>query len=102
MKFSPRIDPRLIDALASLDDPNESVAEIRRRLRVVTDSLDLPRPSYESVRQLVRQLRTPSHRRPKREILADLAFYTGPPLALIEELLSEDVPRTIISSKSTK
>jgi hypothetical protein len=53
VQFAPRIDPRILRALSKLDDPDESIAESRRRLGEVARELGLPRPSYERVRQLV-------------------------------------------------
>jgi hypothetical protein len=90
VKSSPRIDRRLIRALPALDDPTEPIAETRRRLGALAESLDLPRPSYERVRQLVHANRRVRPGRTKAELLADLALYTGPPQELIGELLSAD------------
>lgn len=91
MKFSPRIDTRLIRALPELDDPEKPIAETRRRLGDLASQLDLPRPSYERVRQLVNLQRSMSGLRPARvDALLDLAFYTAPPQRAVVELLVRD------------
>jgi len=91
MKFSPRIDIRLIRALPDLDDPEKPIAETRRRLGDLAFQLDLPRPSYERVRQLVNIQRSMSRPRPARvDALLDLAFYTAPPQRAVAELLVRD------------
>ncbi len=66
------------------------MAETRRRLGAVAETLGLPRPSYESVRQLVRAHRRSRRRRSEAEIILDLALYTGPPDKLVADLLSSD------------
>jgi hypothetical protein len=91
MKFSPRIDMRLIRALPELDDPEKPIAETRRRLGDLAFQLDLPRPSYERFRQLVNLQRSMSGLRPGRvDALLDLAFYTAPPQRAVTELLVRD------------
>jgi hypothetical protein len=90
MKFSPRVDIRLISALAELDDPKRPIAETRRRLGDVAGQLDLPRPSYERVRQLVNTHRAMSRRPARVDALLDLAFYTAPPQRAIADLFSPD------------
>jgi len=85
---APRLDPRLTRAIAELDDPTLPIAETRRRIGTLADSLGLPRPSYERVRQLVHL-----HRRPDQvafgfDDLVDLAFNTRPADAVIADLLT--------------
>jgi hypothetical protein len=87
VKSSPRIDRRLGEALAALDDPHASVAETHRRLGAVADVLELPRPNWESVRLLLRAHRT-TPRSPRTHALLDLAFYTRSPIDAIEDLLT--------------
>jgi hypothetical protein len=53
----PRIDERLVAALARLDDPTLPIAETNRRLGVVAEGLGLTRPSYQQVRVIVHELR---------------------------------------------
>ena len=53
----PRIDERLVAAIARLDDPTLPIAETNRRLGVVAEGLGLIRPSYQQVRTIVHALR---------------------------------------------
>jgi hypothetical protein len=87
VRSSPRIDRRLVQALAALDDPADPIAETHRRLGVVADSLELPRPNYESVRLLLHGRRR-SPGRSKQDALLDLAFYTRSPTTAMQDLLS--------------
>jgi hypothetical protein len=92
VKSSPRIDRRLVQVLPVLDDPSLPVAETHRRLGAVADSLEVPRPNYESVRRLVRAHRSlpPSAR---TEALLDLLLYTRSPTAAFQDLLSGESSR---------
>ena len=90
VKFAPRIDACLIEALATLDDPCQPVAETRRRLGALAESLDLPRPSYERVRQLVAEHRQWSGRPSRVAALADLAWNTRRPEQVFYDLVSGD------------
>jgi hypothetical protein len=53
VESAPRIDRRLVEALAALDDVREPVAEINRRVGALASELGLPRPSYAQVRRLL-------------------------------------------------
>ena len=70
----PRIDERLVAALARLDDPTLPIAETNRPLGVVAEGLGLIRPSYQQVRIIVHELR--SQRRSTRlgETLLEIAY----------------------------
>jgi hypothetical protein len=83
---APRIDERLVAALARLDASDHPIAETHRRVGRVADELSLTRPSYEQVRVVVHALRS---RRRGSEIggmLLDIALRTRPPEALLEVL----------------
>jgi hypothetical protein len=55
---APRLDARLVAALEHLlKDDTASVAELNRRLGAIAETLSLTRPSYERVRQIVRDRR---------------------------------------------
>jgi hypothetical protein len=56
----------------------------------VADALDLPRPNYESVRQLVRARRRLYGRRSRAAAVVDLAFNTRAADEVIRDLLSGD------------
>jgi hypothetical protein len=51
---SPRIDPRLIAATYALDDGRRPYAETCRRVGAIAEQLGLPRPSYDTIRVLLR------------------------------------------------
>jgi hypothetical protein len=88
---APRLDARLIAAVRRLDDGEQPIAEIHRRLGTVAEKLGLAQPSYQRVRLLVRQLRS-GHEVPGiGEVLLDVALRNTPPEAVIEHLF--DHPR---------
>ena len=70
----PRIDERLVAAIARIDDPTLPIAETNRRLGVVAEGLGLIRPSYQQVRVIVHEHR--SQKRPSRlgETLLEIAY----------------------------
>jgi hypothetical protein len=57
VRLAPRYDPRLLDALAALDDRAVPMAEVCRRLGRAADDLGLVRPSYVHIRRLLVALR---------------------------------------------
>jgi hypothetical protein len=57
VRFSPRISPRLLDAVEGLAVRRIPIAEINRLLGAEAARLGLPKPSYERVRQLVHEAR---------------------------------------------
>jgi hypothetical protein len=80
---APRLDPRLAKAIVRLDDASVPMAETLRRCRAIAAELDLPRPSYESVRLLLHEARREKERRQKnRDTLIGVALYLEPPDAL--------------------
>jgi hypothetical protein len=82
---APRLDPRLLDAIARVDDDEAPISETYRRLRELSIELQLPRPSYERVRQHVHVVRRRKERaRKRRETLLEVALYTKPVHALYE------------------
>ena len=66
--IAPRIDARLIEALARIDDPTVPIAATNRRLGVVAGELDFCKPSYEQVRTIVHELRSVKRRRSARRL----------------------------------
>jgi hypothetical protein len=82
---APRLDDRLLDAIARVDDGEVPIAETYRRIREASADLELPRPSYERVRQHVHVVRRRKERaRSRRETLIGVALYTKPLQALYE------------------
>ena len=74
VRAAPRIDPRLLGAIARLDDRHEPLAEIARRVGSVADELALTRPSYSHLRRLIREHRLrEDEARERREILKQAA-----------------------------
>ena len=61
--MSPRLDPRLRRAVARLDDRKRPMAETWRHVGRLADRLGLPRPSYDSVRLIIRR-----HRRRRDDV----------------------------------
>jgi hypothetical protein len=86
VRYSPRLDPRLVAALARLDNGKLPVAELHRRLGEVAGHLGLAQPSYERVRMLVRDLRTRRAVPGIGDVLLDIALRNKPPDALITYL----------------
>jgi hypothetical protein len=70
----PRIDERLVGALARLDDPTLPIAETNRRLGVVAEGLGLIRPSYQQVRVIVHELRSQKRSSRVGETLLQIAY----------------------------
>jgi hypothetical protein len=86
----PRIDERLVAAIARLDDPTLPIAETNRRLGMVAEGLELIRPSYQQVRVIVHQLRS-QYRSPRLgTILLDISYGVRPPQA-IYDLVTGDI-----------
>ena len=71
---APRYDPRLVRAIARVDDPSLPIAETVRRLGLVAEELGVPRPSYVHMRRYVvehreREEAARARRQAVREIL---------------------------------
>ena len=54
VRIAPRYDERILEAVRSLDDRAEPMAEICRRVASAAERLGLTRPSYVHVRRLLR------------------------------------------------
>jgi hypothetical protein len=84
-KQAPRIDSRLIAALARVDDDTEPIAVTYRRIGRVAERLGIVRPSYEQVRVLVHsQRRRAVERKAELELMADVLLGRRAPMALSE------------------
>ena len=55
--FAPRIDRRLVEAIARLDRRDTPIAETNRRVGELAAKLGLTKPSYEQVRAIVHATR---------------------------------------------
>ena len=71
--LAPRISPKLIAALARVDDERVPIAGTWRRVGAAADRLGLPRPSYNRIRVLVHELR----RRRRRSEPVDVVLAVG-------------------------
>jgi hypothetical protein len=60
---SPRLDPRLREAVPRLDDTTDPMAETWRKVGALADDLGCPRPGYDTIRLIVRD-----HRRRHAEV----------------------------------
>jgi hypothetical protein len=83
---APRIDSRLLAALAKVDDPKQPIAETVRRVGLVADALAIPRPSYEQLRTYVHAFRTRERYPGAGEILLDVALRARAPQSLLWQL----------------
>jgi hypothetical protein len=82
---APRIDSRLIAAIAWLDDDTKPIAVTCRRIGRVAERLGIVRPSYEQVRVLVHsERRRAGTRSAERELVADVVLGRRSPTALSE------------------
>ena len=91
--MSPRLSRRLLAEIERLSARDLSFAEINRRVGATASSLGLPRPSYESVRLLVRAARARSSAPGTLEVLADVAFRVRSPEALLEHAAGIPLPK---------
>jgi len=90
---APKIDPRLLAALARIDRSDSSIADVHRTLGVVADWLEIPRPSYEQVRVLVKRHRQFPVLPGVGETLLEIAMRSKPPGALLDVLSGTAPPK---------
>ena len=82
---APRIDSRLVAAIALFDDRTEPIAMTYRRVGRLAELLGIVRPSYQQVRVLVHAERGRAEmRRADREIVADILLGRRSAMALSE------------------
>jgi hypothetical protein len=80
----PRIDERLVAALARLDDQTLPIAEANRRVGLVAEGLGLIRPSYQQVRIIVHELRSRNRSPRVGEMLLEISYGVRPPGAVVD------------------
>jgi hypothetical protein len=90
---APRIDSRLVAAVAWLDDRREPMAETNRRIGFLARDLGLPKPSYQQVRLLVKEYRRGRLQPTAGRVLLDIAFRARPPEALLDYLAGLPLPK---------
>jgi hypothetical protein len=85
---APRLDRRLVAAVAHLDNEWAPIAETNRRVGSLAAAIGLPRPSYQQIRLLVHDAREKkAARREALALILDVQFGTRPPEALFELLV---------------
>jgi hypothetical protein len=84
--LAPRLSPRLLSAIERIDDGELAIAEVWRRVRAEAATLDVPAPSYERVRSLVREHRRCEQQPTTAAVLAAVALRTLPPRALVRHV----------------
>jgi hypothetical protein len=92
LAIAPRISPRLLEAIARLDDRAIPIAETSRRVGAEAERLGLRRPSYERVRELVHELRRVRRQPSTATVLLDIAFRVRPPEAFLDHVSGVGVP----------
>jgi hypothetical protein len=92
-RAAPRIDSRLVAAVAWLDDGRQPIAETNRRIGFLAYDLGLVKPSYEQIRVLVKDYRRGRTRPTAGGVLLDIAFRTRPPEALLAYLAGVPIPK---------
>jgi hypothetical protein len=83
---APRLDSRLIAAIARAHDDSVPIAEVNRRVGGLALTLGLTKPSYEQVRVLVHAFRRRQLDPTTGEILLDIAFQRRVPEELFDHL----------------
>ena len=68
------------------------MAETNRRIGYLAGDLALPKPSYEQIRQLVKQHRRNRLRPTAGSVLLDIAFRSRSPEALLDYLAGIPLP----------
>lgn len=90
---SPRLSPRLLDALERFDDGKMPLAELRRLVGAEAQRLGLPRPSYERVRTLAHDLRARRAEPTTAEVLWDVTTRVRPPDAITKHIAGTLPPK---------
>lgn len=90
--LTPRLPHKLVAELEHLAAGDLSAAEICRRIGARADKLGVPRPSYETVRVVVRRARRRAQPS-TAEVLTDIAFRVRPPEALLDHVSGVGVPK---------
>ncbi len=90
---APRIDSRLVAAIAHLDDLSCPIAETNRRIGALAERLGLARPSYEQIRLLVQAHRRGRLKLTAGQVLLDVAFRSRSPEALLDYAAGIPLPK---------
>jgi hypothetical protein len=90
MKFAPRLHPRVLEEIERLAPLELTSAEICRRVGKKAEQLGTPRPSYQRVRSLVREIRRRPHRPSTTDVLLDIALRGRPPEAFRRHMAGDE------------
>jgi hypothetical protein len=85
-RSAPRIDQRLLAAIADIDRRGRPIAETNRLVGQVAETMGLPKPSYEQVRQVVHRARNGGRRYGLREAYVDASFRKAAPQVVVQRL----------------
>jgi hypothetical protein len=90
-----RIDGRLRERFAALDDASIPIAEVNRRLGAAAEAMGMMRPSYARVRVLVHEQREEQMRRGPStgRILVEISTRARPPESLLDHVSGIGVPK---------
>jgi hypothetical protein len=88
----PRLSPKLLAAIARIDDGSMAIAEINRRVGRRAERLGRPRPSYECVREHVHAVRRRRRVPSTTEVLVDVALRVSPVDAVLDHVSGVGVP----------
>jgi hypothetical protein len=84
---APRLSPRLVAAVARHDDGTCPIAAVWREVCSTAEGLELARPSYESVRRLVKAQRYRGRRiAPTAEVVTDVMMRGRAPDAILDHV----------------
>lgn len=86
-RSAPRIDERLVAAIARLDERGLQIAETNRVVGDVAAQLGLQRPSYEQVRTIVHGLRNRPRSYGLRDAAVEISFRTADPQVVLSRLI---------------
>jgi hypothetical protein len=86
-RSAPRLDSRLIAAIARADQRGRPIAEIARSVGALAEDIGLARPSYESIRRVVHALRARKRDPGIGEVLLDINLRRRPPEAILDALV---------------
>jgi hypothetical protein len=86
VRCAPRIDARLVAAIANADNGKRPIAETYRRVSALAEQLGLIRPSYEQVRTVLHQLRAAKRDPSIGQLLLDIDLRRRPPQAILDAL----------------
>jgi hypothetical protein len=90
MKFAPRLHPRVFEEIERFAALDLTSAEICRRVGEKAEQLGTPRPSYQRVRSLVREIRGRPRRPSTTDVLLDIAFRARPPEAFLRHMAGDE------------